>query len=91
MAAHRPRLYLLTPQLGDTAVFARELDAVLEAGDIVAVLLRLDDGDERTLINRAEAIGTIVQRRTSRCCSTAVRRSRSAPAPTARISAVPRL
>ena len=60
---HRLRLYLLTPQLGDTAAFARELDAVLEAGDIAAVLLRLEDGDERTLIDRAKAIETIVQRR----------------------------
>ncbi len=60
---HRLRLYLLTPQLGDTAAFARDLDAVLEAGDIAAVLLRLEDGDERTLIDRAKTIETIVQRR----------------------------
>ena len=63
MAPPRQRLYLLTPPLGDPAEFARDLDAALEAGDIAAVLLRLDDGDERSLISRARAIGAIVQRR----------------------------
>jgi thiamine-phosphate pyrophosphorylase len=58
-----PRLYLVTPPLGDTTHFARELPAALEAGDIAAVLLRLDDADERTLINRAKSVAAIVQRR----------------------------
>jgi thiamine-phosphate pyrophosphorylase len=58
-----PRLYLVTPQLGDTASFARDLDAALGAGDIAAVLLRLEETDERTLVNRAKAIAAIVQRR----------------------------
>jgi len=58
-----PRLYLVTPALGDTAAFARELSAALEAGDVAAVLLRLEDADERTLINRAKATAAIVQRR----------------------------
>jgi len=43
--------------------FARDLDAVLAAGDIAAVLLRLEDSDERTLISRAKTIAAIVQRR----------------------------
>jgi thiamine-phosphate pyrophosphorylase len=60
---HAPRLYLVTPPLGDTTDFARELSAALEAGDIAAVLLRLDDADERTLINRAKAVAAVVQRR----------------------------
>jgi thiamine-phosphate pyrophosphorylase len=55
------RLYLLTPELGDTAAFARDLGATLAAGDIAAVLLRLQDGGERTLIDRAKAIAAIVQ------------------------------
>ena len=63
MAPHRPRLYLLTPPLGDTAGFASNLEAVLDAGDIAAVLLRLDDGDEHALIDRAKTIAAIVQRR----------------------------
>jgi thiamine-phosphate pyrophosphorylase len=58
-----PRLYLVTPLLGDTAPFVGPLTAALEAGDIAAVLLRLEDADERTLINRAKAVAAIVQRR----------------------------
>jgi thiamine-phosphate pyrophosphorylase len=63
MAPPRPRLYLVTQQLGDIAAFAHDLDAVLDAGDIAAVLLRLEDGDERTLVSRAKTIAAIVQRR----------------------------
>ena len=59
----RPRLYLVTPQLGDPAAFAGELAAALEAGDIAAVLLRLEPSDERTLVNRAKAVAAVVQRR----------------------------
>src|SRR5579863_10232436 len=59
----RPRLYLVTPALDDTTAFVRDLDAVLGAADIAAVLLRLADADERTLIDRAKAIASIVQRR----------------------------
>ncbi|MGO9703288.1 MAG: thiamine phosphate synthase [Xanthobacteraceae bacterium] len=61
--APRPRFYLVTPVLGDVAAFMRDLDAVLAAGDVAAVLLRLEDSDERTLINRAKTIAAIVQRR----------------------------
>jgi len=59
----RPRLYLVTPPLTDTASFARDVGAVLEAGDVAALLLRLEPADERTLINRAKAITAVVQRR----------------------------
>jgi len=58
-----PRLYLFTPPLADTAAFARELPAALAAGDVAAVLLRLQDADERTLINRAKAVAALVQPR----------------------------
>ena len=58
-----PRLYLLTPELDDTASFIRDLDAVLAAADIAAVLLRLADADERALVNRAKTVATAVQRR----------------------------
>jgi thiamine-phosphate pyrophosphorylase len=60
---HPPRLYLFTPPLGDTAAFAPALEAALAAADIAAVLLRLQDADERTLIGRVKAIAAIVQRR----------------------------
>jgi thiamine-phosphate pyrophosphorylase len=59
----RSRLYLITPILDDTASFARDLDAVLAAADIAAVLLRLADADERALINRAKTVAAVVQRR----------------------------
>src|SRR5580700_4390478 len=59
----RPRLYLLTPELDDTVSFARDLDTVLTAADIAAVLLRLADADERTLVNRAKTVAAAVQRR----------------------------
>ena len=53
----------MTPELDDTASFVRGLDAVLNAADIAAVLLRLADADERTLVNRAKTIAAAVQRR----------------------------
>jgi thiamine-phosphate pyrophosphorylase len=62
MINSRPRLYLVTPSLGDTASFLRDLGPVLDAGDIAAVLLRLEPADERTLTNRAKSIATVVQR-----------------------------
>jgi len=58
-----PRLYLFTPPLGDPAAFTPALAAALEAGDVAAVLLRLEAADERTLINRIKAVATAVQRR----------------------------
>jgi len=57
------RLYLITPRLDDTAAFVREIDAVLGAADVAAVLLRLADADERSLVNRAKAVAAVVQRR----------------------------
>ena len=65
MKAERPRqrLYVFTPILDDTESFAPALDAALSAADIAAVLLRLAEADERTLINRAKAAAGVVQRR----------------------------
>jgi thiamine-phosphate pyrophosphorylase len=65
MTSARPsqRLYLFTPRLDDTESFAPQLDAALAAADIAAVLLRLAHADERTLINRAKAVASAVQRR----------------------------
>lgn len=53
----------MTPELDDIASFVRELDAVLTTTDIAAVLLRLADADERSLVNRAKTIAAAVQRR----------------------------
>jgi thiamine-phosphate pyrophosphorylase len=58
-----PRLYLFTPPLGDTASFANKLAAVLDVGNIAALLLRLEDADERTLVNRAKAVAAMAQPR----------------------------
>ena len=59
----RPRLYLVTPLLGEAASFLRELRTALAAGDVAALLLRLEAADERTLINRAKSVAAVVQRR----------------------------
>jgi thiamine-phosphate pyrophosphorylase len=56
-----PRLYLVTPAVADAPAFAAPLAAALAAGDVAAVLLRLAEADERTLINRVKALSSIVQ------------------------------
>jgi thiamine-phosphate pyrophosphorylase len=56
-----PRLYLVTAPLDDPAACADQLAAALEAADVAAVLMRLAAGDERALINRAKALGPVVQ------------------------------
>jgi thiamine-phosphate pyrophosphorylase len=58
-----PRLYLITPPVADAAAFAPQLQAALASADVAAVLLRLAEADERTLINRAKQLAEIVQRR----------------------------
>lgn len=57
-----PRLYLVTPVTADPARLVAELPAALAAADIAAVLLRLADADERSLINRVKALAPIVQK-----------------------------
>jgi thiamine-phosphate pyrophosphorylase len=59
----RQRLYLITPPLGDPAAFASALPRALDASDSAAILLRLEESDERTLINRIKPIAAIVQKR----------------------------
>ena len=59
----RQRLYLVTPAISDPAPFAGELEHALGVGDIAAVLLRLADGGERTLIERAKHIAAVLQSR----------------------------
>lgn len=56
-----PRLYLATPTLADPAAFVPQLDSALRAGDVAAVLLRLEDADERLLINRIKSVAGAVQ------------------------------
>jgi thiamine-phosphate pyrophosphorylase len=58
-----PRFYLVTPPVSDPAAFASELMPAVEAADIAAVLLRLADADEHTLINSIKDIAPPVQDR----------------------------
>jgi thiamine-phosphate pyrophosphorylase len=59
----RPRLYLVTPAIGDPAAFAGALEHALGAADIAAVLMRLAEAGERTLTERAKQIAAAVQPR----------------------------
>jgi len=50
------RLYLISPLLAEVDRFVPHLRSACAAGDVAAVLLRLDAADERTLINRVKAL-----------------------------------
>src|SRR5260370_17048000 len=65
VTAHPPRqrLYLITPLVDDAASFAPELERALGSGDVAAVLLRLAQGGERSLIERVKTIGAALQSR----------------------------
>ena len=56
-----PRLYLATPVVDDPAMLLAELPALLAAVDVAAVLLRLKETDQRTMISRVKALAPIVQ------------------------------
>jgi thiamine-phosphate pyrophosphorylase len=56
-----PRLYLIAPPVADANAFAAPLAAALAAGDVAAVLLRLAEVDERSLINRVKTLCPPVQ------------------------------
>jgi thiamine-phosphate pyrophosphorylase len=51
----------MTPPVADPSIFLDQLASALDAGDVAAVLLRLADADERTLINRVKALAPAVQ------------------------------
>src|SRR5829696_434635 len=56
-----PQLYLITPRIDAPVAFAPALAAACGAGDVAAVLLRLEHADERTLVNRIKALAGLVQ------------------------------
>src|SRR4051794_16578821 len=56
-----PRLYLVTPLVEEPDGLVPVLTDMLAAGDIAAVLLRLADADERTLVKRIKTIAPAVQ------------------------------
>ena len=64
---------------------ARLLADAIAAANVAAVLLRLADADERTLINRVKTVFAPVQQAGAALCSTAMPNWWRGPAPTARI------
>ncbi len=56
-----PRLYLITPPIAETAALSAQLAAALGAGDVAAVLIRLCESDERSLINRVKTLCPVIQ------------------------------
>jgi len=56
-----PRLYVLTPVVDDPAMLIGPLAETCHAVDVAAVLLRLPDADERSLINWVKAVAPGVQ------------------------------
>ena len=58
------RLYLITPPaIADVSVFARQLDAALDAGDIAALQIRLKDASDDDIIEVVQAIAPLAQTR----------------------------
>jgi len=56
-----PRLYLVTPPVGEADGFAAALGAAVGAADVASVLLRLKPDGERALINHIKALVAVVQ------------------------------
>lgn len=57
-----PRLYLATPIVDDPAGLVAELPGLLASADVAAVLLRLKETDQRTMISRIKALAPPVQK-----------------------------
>jgi thiamine-phosphate pyrophosphorylase len=56
-----PRLYLATPVIDDPAPLAASLPELLAGADVAAVMLRLKQTDQRTMITRIKTIAPVVQ------------------------------
>ena len=56
-----PRLYLATPELDDPSQLAASLPGLLAGADVAAVLLRLRETDQRTMISRVKALAPVIQ------------------------------
>ena len=57
-----PRLYLATPVVDDPASLVAELPGLLASADVAAVLVRLKDTDQRTMISHIKALAPPVQK-----------------------------
>jgi thiamine-phosphate pyrophosphorylase len=56
-----PRLYLATPELDDPTLLVASLPGLLAGADVAAVLLRLRETDQKTMISRIKALAPAVQ------------------------------
>lgn len=56
-----PRLYLATPIVDDPASLLTELPGLLASADVAAVLVRLKEADQRSMISRIKALAPVVQ------------------------------
>jgi thiamine-phosphate pyrophosphorylase len=56
-----PRLYLATPELDDPSQLAASLPGLLAGSDVAAVLVRLRETDQKTMISRIKALAPAVQ------------------------------
>ena len=56
-----PRLYLATPPLDDPSSLVAELPDLLATADVAAVLVRLKETDQRTMISRIKTLVAAVQ------------------------------
>lgn len=56
-----PRLYLATPVVDDPSELVTRLPGLLSAADVAAVLLRLRETDQRSMISRIKALAPVVQ------------------------------
>jgi thiamine-phosphate pyrophosphorylase len=56
-----PRLYLATPEVDEPVQLLAELPGLLAAADVAAVLVRLRETDQRTMIARVKALAPVIQ------------------------------
>jgi len=56
-----PRLYLATPEFDDPSELVAQLPELLAAADVAAVLVRLKQTDQRTMISRVKALAPAIQ------------------------------
>jgi thiamine-phosphate pyrophosphorylase len=63
MRAPLCRLYLITPPALDPVAFSRDLLAVLEAGDVACLQLRLPGADDEAIQRAADAIRPVTRKR----------------------------
>ena len=56
-----PRLYLATSELDDPSSLVAQLPDLLAAADVAAVLVRLKETDQRTMISRLKQLAPVIQ------------------------------